>query len=90
LATSKGSIVVRIRITYITAPLAAWAVAVAIAAAPSALAAPNAPTCSDGGGSTQCQSPGNVQIYTAPHATPPTNPTNSTYGPFLGYHAGRN
>jgi hypothetical protein len=40
------------------------------------------------GGSTQCQSTGNVQIYTAPHAMP--GPTNATYGPFLGYHADRN
>ncbi len=46
--------------------------------------APNVPTCSDGGGSTQCQSTGNVQIYTMPA------PTNSTYGPFLGYQGGRN
>ena len=55
--------------------LAAWAVAVAIAAAPSASAAPNVPTCSDGGGSTQCQSTGNVQIYTAPCPRQPTQPT---------------
>jgi hypothetical protein len=87
---SKGAFIVRIGINYIAAFLAAGAAAVAIVAAPSALAAPNVPTCSDGGGSTQCQSTGNVQIYTAPHAMPPTNPTNSTYGPFLGYHAGRN
>jgi hypothetical protein len=81
---------VSIRITVIAPLLAVGAAAVAIAAAPSAVAAPNVPPCSDGGGSTQCQSPGNVQIYTAPRAMPPTNPTNSTYGPFLGYHAGRN
>ena len=72
----------------ITPLLAAWAVAVAIVAAPSASAAPNVPTCSDGGGSPQCQSTGNVQIYTAPHAMPA--PTSSTYGPYLGYHGGRN
>jgi hypothetical protein len=79
---------VSIRITVIAPLVAAGAAAVAIAAAPSALAAPNEPTCSDVGGSTQCQSTGNVQIYTAPHAMP--GPTNSTYGPFEGYHAGRN
>jgi hypothetical protein len=72
----------------ITPLLAAWAVAVAIVAAPSASAAPNVPTCSDGGGSTQCQSTGNVQIYTAPRAMPA--PTNSTYGPYPGYRGGRN
>jgi hypothetical protein len=81
---------VSIRITVIATLLAAGAAAVAIAVAPSASPAPNAPTCSDVSGSTQCQSTGNVQIYTAPQAMPPTNPTNSTYGPFLGYHAGRN
>ena len=79
-----------IRITVIAPLLAAGAAAGAIAAAPSVLATPNQPPCSDVGGSTQCQSTGNVQIYTAPHAMPPTVPTNSTYGPFLGYHAGRN
>ena len=58
----------------ITPLLAAGAAAVAIAAAPSAWAAPNEPPCSGGGGSTQCQSPGNVQIYTAAHSMPaPTN-----------------
>ena len=79
-----------IRIAVIAPLLAAGVAAVAIAVAPSASAAPNAPTCSDGCGSTQCQSTGNVQIYTAPQAMPPTNPTNSTFGPLLGYHAGRN
>jgi hypothetical protein len=84
----EGSSVVGIRITYITPLLAAGAAAVALAAAPGALAAPNAPPCSDVGGSTLCQSPGNVEIYTAPHAVPGT--ANSTYGPFVGYNHGRN
>lgn len=48
----------------IFAPLfAAAAVATMIAAAPSASAA-STRTCVDGGGSTICQSPGNVEIHT--------------------------
>jgi hypothetical protein len=88
LSLVEGSIVVSIRITAIAPLLAAGAAAVAIAAAPSASAAPNAPPCTEMGGSTQCQSTGNVQIYAAPHAVPGT--ANSTYGPFVGYNHGRN
>jgi hypothetical protein len=59
---------------YITPLLAAGAVAVAIATAPTALAAPtgavNPPqaqeSCIDLGTDTQCQSPGNVQINDSP------------------------
>jgi hypothetical protein len=79
-----------VRITTDHAPLLllAGAAALAIAAAPSASAAPNQSTCSDMGGSTQCQNMGNVQIYTK--AQPMATPSKSTYGPFVGYHNGRN
>jgi hypothetical protein len=62
----------------IIAPLfAAAAVATVIAAAPSASAA-SARNCSDGGGSTVCQSPGNVEVYTEqPQVHRPL-----IYGPF--------
>jgi hypothetical protein len=82
----EGSIV-RIRINFITPVLAAGAAA-AIATAPTASATPDDHLCSSMGGSTQCQRTGNVQIYTTPQATPA--PTNSVYGPFVGYHNGRN
>jgi hypothetical protein len=81
-------VIVRIRINYVTPVLAAGAAVVAIAAAPSAAATLDDHLCSDTGGSTQCRSTGNVQIYTVPQAMPAT--TNSTYGPFVGYHNGRN
>ena len=68
--------------------LLAGAAALAIAVAPSASAAPSQSTCSDVGGSTQCQSMGNVQIYTK--ARPMATRSKSTYGPFVGYHNGRN
>jgi hypothetical protein len=84
---SKG-VIVRIRINYITPVLAAGVAAVAIAAAPSAAATPDDQLCSDMGGSTQCQSAGNVQIHTTPHAMSVTPRT--AYGPFEGYHAGHN
>jgi hypothetical protein len=67
---------------------AAAVAAMAITTAPTASAAPSQQPCFDGGGSTQCQSTGNVEIYTAPRAMPA--PTNSTYGPYLGYRGGRN
>jgi hypothetical protein len=84
----KGTIIVRITSNHTPLLLLAGAAALAIAAAPSASAAPNEPPCTDMGGSTQCQSTGNVQIYTTPHAMPGT--ANSTYGPFVGYNHGRN
>jgi len=54
------------------APLfAAAAVATVIGAAPSASAA-STRICSDGGGSTICQSPGNVEVHTEqPRVQPP-------------------
>jgi hypothetical protein len=61
----------------IIAPLfAAAAVATVIAAAPSASAS-SARSCSDGGGSTICQNPGNVEVHAEqPQVQPPR-----TYGP---------
>ena len=67
--------------------LATGAAALAIAAAPSILAAPNDPDCDDTGALTQCQGAGNVQIYTTPQAT--AAPNKLAYGPFQGYHHGR-
>ena len=79
----------RIRTTYISTLLAAGAAALAIAAAPMATAAPTtaapAPmpqSCSDTGGGTECQSPGNVEIHDAP---PPVGfSPYGGYGPALG------
>jgi hypothetical protein len=84
----EGKVIVLIRINYSTPVLAAGVAAVAIAAAPSAAATPDQQPCSDMGGSTQCQSAGNVQIYTRLHVMPVTPRT--AYGPFEGYHAGHN
>jgi hypothetical protein len=67
--------------------LAVGAVAIAFAAAPHASAAADGQACSDRGGATQCQRAASVQIYAKPHALPlESNP----YGPFVGYHNGRN
>jgi hypothetical protein len=76
---------VNIRLT-IRLLLSAGAAALAVAAAPNALAASSGQPCSDMGGSTQCQRAGNVEIYTAPQSSP--GPA-SSYGPMLGYHNGR-
>ena len=75
-----------IRGSHVTPLLCAIAAALAIAAAPSAGATPSGQSCSDMGGSTQCQNTGNVQIYAGPHDAPLTPQT--VYGPFEGYHAG--
>jgi hypothetical protein len=63
----------RTRLTYITSLLAAGAAAAAIGAAPIAAAAPAPapapvqPSCDSlGGTQTECQSPGNAQVYDAP------------------------
>ena len=85
LLTRKESSVVAIRSTI--GLLLSASAALAIAAAPSASAAPSEQPCSNTGGSTQCQRTSNVQIYTTPQPLP--GPPNSTYGPFLGYHNGR-
>jgi len=58
----------RINPKFLTPVLAAGAAALAITAAPIAAAAP-APgqqSCIDSGSGTECQSPGNVQIYASP------------------------
>jgi hypothetical protein len=74
------------RIDYIAPVLAA--VAIALLSAPTASATVDDQACSDVGGSTQCQRAADVQIYAKPHALP--SASNSTYGPFVGYHNGRN
>jgi len=80
----QGESVMRIRTPYITTLLTAGAAAVAIAAAPIATAAPTtaapAPmqkSCSTAGGGSECQSPGNVEIYDSP---PPVS-----FEPYGGY-----
>ena len=60
----------RIRLQHTTFLLATAAAAVAIAAAPNASAAPSEQRCLHTGESTACQTPGNVQAYTAPRALP--------------------
>jgi hypothetical protein len=51
------------KLRHLSALAAAGAASVAIAAAPTAAAAPTGPTCTYvGAQTTQCQSPGNVQI----------------------------
>jgi hypothetical protein len=75
------------RIDYIAPFLAVGAVAIALTTAPGASAAADDQACSDMGGATQCQRATSVQIYAKPHALPSAaNP----YGPFVGYHNGRN
>jgi hypothetical protein len=83
----ETSVIVHIWTNYLAPLLAAGAAAVAIAAAPSVLAAPNEQSCADMGGSTVCQRAGNVQIHTGPQATPAQPGT--AYGPFEGYNSGR-
>jgi hypothetical protein len=59
----------RINLKYVTPVLAAGAAALAITAAPIAAAATPGPaqqSCVDSGAGTECQSPGNVQIYSSP------------------------
>jgi len=62
--------------------------AIAIATAPSAAADDR--TCTDGGLATQCQASANVQIVAKPMALPSDGIANSSYGPFVGLHNGRN
>ena len=64
------------KLSIIAPVLAAGAVAAAITATPTAVAAVPR-TCDDGGGSTICQSPGNVEIHTEPQLQAP-----QIYGPF--------
>jgi hypothetical protein len=70
----------RIRMNYITPLLVAGAAAAAIAAAPAA-ASPAA--CVTAGGPTQCQTPGNVAINTAP------SPQSGRVDPYIGSTYGR-
>jgi hypothetical protein len=65
-----GNVAVPMRMHHTTFLLAAAAAAIAIATAPSASAAPSEQPCSDAGESTNCQRPGNVQVYTSPRALP--------------------
>jgi hypothetical protein len=67
----------RIKLLSIAPLLLAGAAAAAIAAAPGASAA-GVRTCSDSGGASLCQSPGNVEI----HAEPPQVSAPRVYGPF--------
>jgi hypothetical protein len=79
-ANHRRSTTMRIKLNYIAPLLAAGAAAAAIAAAPTAAAAAQQ-TCVTSGSSTQCQSPGNVQINSsipAPYGGP-----FSIYGPFF-------
>ena len=57
------------RINLITSLLVAAPAAIVIATAPSAWGAPSEHSCFDAGGATHCQTPGNAQIYTSPHAS---------------------
>ena len=86
----------RINRNHIASILATGAASVAIAAAPTASAAPiaGAQSCSVvGNGGTECQSPGNVQINDSPPPVENFDP----YGPFFlglgggyggGFHGG--
>jgi hypothetical protein len=76
---------VRIKLNRITPLLAIGAAAIAIVAAPTASAADD--SCVNSGGSTECVSPDNVEVYTSPQALPAAG--QSSYGPFMGYHHGR-
>ena len=80
----QGEPVMRIRTPYITTLLTAGAAAIAIAAAPMATAAlttaaptPMQKSCSTASGGSECQSPGNVEIYDSP---PPVS-----FEPYGGY-----
>ncbi len=78
----------RIRLHHTTFLLAAAAAAIAIAAAPNASAAPSEQHCSDAGGSTNCQRPGNAQVHASPHALPRVSPhSNNPNWRGLGYNA---
>jgi hypothetical protein len=64
--------------------------AAAIAFAPAPSASADDQHCSDGGAATQCQASANVQIVAKPMALPSDGIANSSYGPFVGLHNGRN
>lgn len=69
--------------------IAGIGVAVAVGAAPAAAAAVAQPLCVATGGSTQCQTPGNVQITTGqPGSVGAQFGGLSSYGPFFTYDRG--
>jgi hypothetical protein len=70
----EGNVIVRTGMNYSISLFAAAVAAMAIATAPSASAAPSEQPCFDTGGSTTCQAPGNVQIFSSPHALPAVFP----------------
>lgn len=82
---TEGTIIVRITTNHIALPLLAGAMAITIAAAPSAPTAQNEEPCSGMAGSSQCQLPSNVQTHTTPGTS--TTP-NSTYGCNVGLNCG--
>jgi hypothetical protein len=92
--TLRESDRMQIRSKYLTPLLAAGAAAAAIATAPAALAAPTAAanppqaqeSCIDLNSSTQCQSPGNVQIDDSPVG--PIYPYYGDYPFYGGYYGG--
>jgi len=63
---SPKETIMKIRTSYITTLLATGAAAVAIAAAPTALADTTAVSCDTTNAGSECQTPGNVQIDNAP------------------------
>jgi hypothetical protein len=83
-----GNVAVRMRMHHTTFLLAAAAAAMAIATAPSGSAAPSGQPCSGGGESTNCQRPGNVQVYTSPRSLPRVFPhSNNPKWRGSGYNA---
>jgi hypothetical protein len=83
-----GNVAVPMRMHHTTFLLAAAAAAMAIATAPSASAAPSGQPCSGGGESTNCQRPGNVQVYTSPRSLAAVFPhSNNPKWRGLGYNA---
>jgi hypothetical protein len=67
-------VIVRMRIGHSASLLAAAAAGIIIATAPNAWAAPSEQPCFDAGESTNCQTPGNAQIFTSPHTLSSTLP----------------
>jgi hypothetical protein len=74
---TEGAMVMTIKPRFIAPFLAGGAIAAAIAAAPTATAA-DVRTCTNGGGATICQSPGNVEVQ----PVQPRVQTPKIYGPF--------
>jgi hypothetical protein len=71
----EGNVMVRTRMNYNISLLAAAVAAMAIATAPSASAAPSEQPCFVPGST--CHAPGNVQIFSSPHALPAVFPHSS-------------